>query len=53
MVIDSMFDSRFVDPDLTVEIFFEKEGHQKMGALILNRRYRPQGNINGICPSKC
>ena len=33
MVIDTIFVYHFVDPDLRLEIFFEKEGQQKMGGV--------------------
>ena len=33
MVIDSIFASHFVDPDLRIEIFFEKEGAAENGVV--------------------
>ena len=35
MVVNTIFVCHSVDPDLEVDIFFEKEGKQKKGALVL------------------
>ena len=37
MVIDSLLDHYFADPDLRIEIFFEKEAAAENGVLIFKQ----------------